>query len=180
MTKRRKVFATILLFSIIVGLLLIWMLYDKKMMTASITSSNGARYTMLLPQDFIPVHLNDSAASLQYENKKKDLFILVIDESKSKIISFGLDYDLETYMKIAIDVRDVGTLHINRPVSSGANKGFQTDIRATVNNKKMVYLLTCFETPMFFYQILIGSSEKQYESNKDEIEKMGKSFHEIN
>ncbi len=100
MAKRRKILLIIFFLLLIVGLVCLWLVRKPKMMTADVTSSNGARYEMLLPNNMEPSHVNDSAASLEYQNVKRQLFIEVIDESKAKIISFGLDYDLETYMKI--------------------------------------------------------------------------------
>ncbi|HET6990206.1 MAG TPA: hypothetical protein VFJ43_02735 [Bacteroidia bacterium] len=179
MAKRRKILVIILILLLGVGVVCLWLMRRNKMMSADITSSNGARYAMLLPNDFTPAHLNDSAASLQYESIRRGMYVLVIDESKAKIISFGLDYDLETYMKIATRAKDVEGVHINRPVTINGNKGFQTDIIEMAKGKKMFYRLTCIETPKFFYQVLIASPESTMEANKADMDKMVSSFKEV-
>jgi hypothetical protein len=178
-SKRRKILFIIFFLLAILGLVCLWLMRGNKMMTAEVISSNGARYSLLLPHDFTPAHLNDSVASLQYESVKRGMYILVIDESKAKIISFGLDYDLDTYMKIATRSKDVEGVHINLPVNINGNKGFQTDIRESFKGKKMVYRLTCLETPKFFYQILMACPESSFDSNRGEMDKMLNSFKEI-
>lgn len=150
------------------------------MMLADVTSSNGARYSMELPKNFIPANFNDTLPemSLQYENVDDGLHALVIDESKAKIISFGLDYDLDTYMKIATRAQDKDGVYVNKPLTINGNKALQTEINETSNGIKKVYKLTCIETQKFFYQVLIWSEEAKYDSNKDVMDKMINSFRE--
>lgn len=150
-------------------------------MLASVNSSNGARYSLELPKGFGPADFNDTLpdeGSLQYENAAIGLHIFVLDESKAKIISFGLDYDLETYMKIATRAQDKDGVYVNKPVTINGNKALQTEIKEITNGKKQVYKLTCIETQKFFYQILIWSDEDKYDSNKDDMEAMINSFKE--
>lgn len=150
------------------------------MMLASVNSSNGSQYSLELPKNFVPAHFNDTLPemSLQYENADRGLHILVIDESKAKIISFGLDYDLDTYMKIATRAQDEEGVYVNKPVTINGNKALQTEIKEITNAKKQVYKLTCIETQKFFYQVLIWSDEDKYDSNKGDMETMINSFRE--
>jgi hypothetical protein len=180
MQKRRKVLFTILALLLIVAVVFYWLMRGKRTMHADATSSNGAHYSMELPSGFIPAHFNDtlSEMSLQYEDVKRALHVLVIDESKAKIISFGLDYDLDTYMKIATRAQDKEGVYVNKPLTLNGNKAFQTEIKETQKGIKKVYKLTCVETPKFFYQVLIWSDEDKYDSNKDDMEKMIDSFKE--
>lgn len=149
-------------------------------MLADVTSSNGAQYSMELPVGFVPAHFNDTLPemSLQYENVDRGLHVLVIDESKAKIISFGLDYDLDTYMKIATRALDKDGVYVNKPLTINGNKAFQTEIKAVQKEIKKVYKLTCIETTKYFYQVLIWSDENMFDSNKDDMEKMINSFKE--
>lgn len=159
---------------------MLWLMRGPKMMTADVTSSNGARYEMLMPNDMEPSHINDSAASLEYQNAKRELFIEVIDESKAKIISFGLDYDLETYMKICTRNIDKEGLYVNKPMTINGNKALQTEIKAANSKGKLMeYKLTCVETQKFFYQILTWTPEVSFSSNNTDMEKMVNSFKEV-
>lgn len=125
-----------------------------------------------------PARINENA-SLEYQDENKQLYAVVIDESKAKIISFGLDYDLETYMKIAGRSLDSTGLYLNKSVTINKYKALQTEIKAKLKGKNMVYRLTCIETPRYFYQVLLSSSEDRFESNKDDMEKIVASFKEF-
>lgn len=153
-------------------------------MHADITSSNGSHYALDLPTGFEPADFVDYDSmkyqpSLEYENKARDLHVMVIDESKAKIISFGLDYDLDTYMKIASRQLDSAGLYVNKPMNVNNFKALQTEIKGKVKGKINVYRLTCLETPKFFYQLLLWTSDEKYESNKNDMEKIVGSFKEV-
>lgn len=181
MQKRRKILTVILALLMIVALVIYWQSQNHKMMLAEVSSSNGARYAIELPNDFEPAHINDSLASisLQYENVKRDLHIMVIDESKAKIISFGLDYDLDTYMKIATRAIDKDGVYPNKTFILDGNHAIQTEIKADTKGKKVIYKLTCVETPKYFYQILEWTPEASIDKNRDEMTLMVQSFKDI-
>lgn len=180
MAKRRKILLIIVFLLLILGAVCLWLMRGPKMMSADVTSSNGARYELFLPNDMEPSHVNDSAASLEYQNVKRQLFIEVIDESKAKIISFGLDYDLETYMKICTRTIDNEGLYVNKSLTINGNKALQTEIKKANSKGKLIeYKLTCVETPKFFYQILIWTPDNSFSANKADMEKMVNSFKEI-
>jgi hypothetical protein len=178
MKNRRALLSVIL---IIVAALAVagWLMSrGPAFMTADASSSNGSHYTMELPADMEPASMD--TASLHYEADKRDLYIMVIDESKAKIISFGLDYDLDTYMKIASRALDSAGLYVNKKIQVNGYNALQTEIKKSFNGKNVVYKLTCIETPKFFYQVLTWTSEDRYEGNKDDMEKMVQSFREVN
>jgi hypothetical protein len=158
--------------------LVFWLLNrDVKYMETSVDSGNGNHYTLQLPEDMLPASLNPNA-SLEYEDMNKGISVVLIDESKAKIISFGLDYDLETYMKIASRALDSAGTYVNKTITIGNYKGLQTDIKAKVKEKKLVYHLTCIETTKFFYQVLVATTEESEERNKEVMEHILQSFKE--
>ena len=180
MQKRRRILFGVIALLLVIAVALFWRLRMSDGMPADIKSSNGAHYSLDLPRNFTPARFNDTLPemSLQYENADRDLHILVIDDSKAKIISFGLDYDLDTYMKIATRALDKDGVYVNKPVTVNGNKAMQTEIKLTSNGIKKVYKLTCIETPKFFYQVLIWTAENNFDSNKDDMEKMVNTFRE--
>lgn len=147
-------------------------------MPADVTSSNGSHYQVEIPVTMEPSRLNENA-SLEYADENSELYAVVIDESKAKIISFGLDYDLETYMKIAGRALDSTGLYLNKSIKVGNFNALQTEIKANFRNKKVVYLLTCIETPKHFYQVLVWTLDDRYEGNKADMERMINSFKEF-
>jgi hypothetical protein len=180
MQKRRKILIVIIFLFVALGIFFVWLVRGNKMMDADIIASNGSHYKMQLPNDMEPTHTNDSAASLEYGNAKKQLYVEVIGDSKAKIISFGLDYDLETYMKIATRQLDNEGLYVNNPTTINGYKALQAEIVPKTNNSKNIhYKLTCIESSKFFYQIVIYSPAEFFEKNKSDIDKIIYSFKEV-
>jgi hypothetical protein len=158
---------------------LAWLLIFRNapQMPANIDSTNGAKYYLLLPSTMEPASFND-VASLQYEDQERELYVMVIDESKDKIASFGLDYDLETYMKIALRTLDSTGLYTYSTRMLGDAKALQTELKSSWKGKRVVYQLTCIESNSYFYQVLTWTTDGWYDRNKTEIERIVKSFHE--
>src|ERR1044072_2155379 len=127
MQKRRTILWIIILALLALAIFFWWIMRGQKMMDADITASNGSHYAMQLPGDMEPAHFNDSAASLEYESVNRQLSIEVVSDSKAKIISFGLDYDLDTYMKIATRQIDAQGLYVNKAITINGLKALQTD-----------------------------------------------------
>lgn len=176
--NKRNLVSVAVIVLIAIGLVFWLMNKASGFMPADITSSNGSHYTVQIPDEMEPARINENA-SLEYQDENRQLYTVVIDESKAKIISFGLDYDLETYMKIAARALDSTGLYLNKPAKINSYNALQTEIKSKVKGKTMVYKLTCIETPRYFYQVLISSAEDRYESNKDDMEKIISSFKEL-
>lgn len=175
--KRKKLVAGIILLLLVCAG--VWLLAGGSgYMSADVTSSNGSRYAVELPSSMKPANINDNA-SLQYEDEARGLYVVVIDESKAKIISFGLDYDLDTYMKIASRTLDSAGLYVNKPVTVNGFKALQTEIKGKSKGKEVIYKLTCLESPKFFYQVLLRSEASGYESNSSDMDKITNSFREV-
>ena len=178
MKKKRGRAIAAIIFVLLVAAVIFWLMrMGPKFMKAEITSSNGSHYLIELPSDLQWTQLNDNA-SLQYADHDTDLDVIVIDESKAKIISFGLDYDLETYMKIASRSLDSAGMYVNKPVTINGNNALQTEIRRKFKGKNVTYRLTCIETPKFFYQLRVQATDEEFLKRKDDIAKIIASFRE--
>jgi hypothetical protein len=176
--KKRRALISVIVIVLIAFAVVFWLMSrSSEFMRAEATSSNGSHYEMQLPAEMEPASMD--SASLHYEADSRELYVMVIDESKAKIISFGLDYDLETYMKIASRTLDSAGLYVNKPTTINGYKALQTEIKADHKGKKIVYRLTCIETPKFFYQVLTWTLEERYEGNKEDMETIVASFKEI-
>lgn len=177
MKKRNSLIAIVLI--VLAGAAAVFFLMNRPTprMPTAIESRNGSSYTLDLPSTLSPASFNDEA-SLQYADATRELYVMVIDESKEKIASFGLDYDLETYMKIALRTLDSTGLYRNSTRNIGPCKALQTEVKTTYKGKNVAYQLTCIESTTSFYQVLIWSLESRYESNKEEMERILTSFRE--
>jgi hypothetical protein len=146
---------------------------------AAVASANGSNYTLELPADMLPDQLNASA-SVQYSDASTGISFFVIDDSKEKIASFGLDYDLETYMKISTRTLDSVGLHVNSRIEIKGHPALQTEIEGKRNKENCKFILTCIETPTFYYRFVIWSPADRFDSNKSAMEAIIQSFSEEN
>jgi hypothetical protein len=180
MQKRRRILLIIIFILLVLGIIFWWIMRGQKMMDADILASNGSHYAMKLPGDMEPGNFNDSAASLEYESVARQLNVEVVSDSKAKIISFGLDYDLDTYMKIATRQIDAQGLYVNKPLTINGFKALQTDIaKKNAKGQNIHYKLTCIETPRFFYMMSIYTTDDFLDKNRSDMDKMVNSFKEL-
>lgn len=151
---------------------------DSRLKT-SVASANGSNYKLELPAGMLPDQLNENA-SIQYSDPSSGIAFFIIDDSKEKIASFGLDYDLETYMKISTRTLDSTGLHVNARIEIGGQPALQTEIEGLRNKEKCRFILSCIETPTFYYRLVIWSPADKFEANKAEMESIIQSFSEEN
>lgn len=165
---------------LLVAGLVTWLIIDSRasVMKAAIASSNGSNYTLELPQDMKPANFNDNA-SFQYRSESGDYSFMIIDDSKEKIASYGLDYDLETYMKIATRTLDSTGLYVNATVEVNDMKAMQATIKGKKDGVATTFILTCVETPRYYYQLVCWTPESKFEANKSTLEGIINSFTEV-
>lgn len=176
--KNRKTLWTVLVVILAAAAVTFWLMQrPAPRMSAVIDSMNGSHYALDLPSTMTAGDF-DEHASLQYADRNAELYVMVIDESKEKIASFGLDYDLETYMKIAVRRLDSTGLYRASTRNLGNYKAIQTEVKAKFKGENMVYQLTAIETETGFYQLLIWTLESRYEKHKPEMERIITSFRE--
>jgi len=149
------------------------------LLKTSVASANGSNYKLELPGDMLPDQLNDNA-SVQYSDATTGISLFIIDDSKEKIASFGLDYDLETYMKISTRTLDSVGLHVNSRIDIDGHPALQTEIEGKRKSENCKFILTCIETPTFYYRFVVWSPSDRFESNKSAMEAIIQSFSEEN
>lgn len=151
---------------------------ESGIMQARVLSSAGAEYQISLPGVMHPApQLNDNA-SLQYADANAELYVVIIDDSKDKITSFGLDYDLDTYMKIASRNIDSVGVFVNAKKEINNLPALQTTIVRKQGGNEITYWLTCVESEKFFYQLLLWTPTSRIETNRETMETIISSFSE--
>lgn len=139
------------------------------------------QYTLDVPSYMEPAELTENA-SFEYKCGQRELYAIVVDEKKSTLKGFGLEYDLDTYMKIAMHRID-STSDV-KPVPQKINglnalhAGLKGEVKNNGQKYNAVYRLTVIETQEHFYQLLIWTMDSWYDRNKADIEHMESSFHE--
>lgn len=165
---------------LIVGLIG-WLIYmnSGNLMDVKVASSNGSNYSLQVPPEMKPGYFNDNA-SFQYTNETANYSFMVIDDSKEKIASFGLDYDLDTYMKIATRSLDSAGMYVNTKIEVSKMPALQATIKGKRDGAETTFILTCVETPRFYYQLVCWSPSDKFELNKPALEGIINSFTEEN
>lgn len=140
------------------------------------------QFVLSLPADMVPADLDDKA-SMQYQAADRELYVMVLDESKETLNGFGLEYDLATYAKVALHNFD-STATVTPAVQKiGDYKAMHAGLNRKVQSKgreyDAVYRLTVIETPKNFYQILTWTMSSWYDKNRADMEHMEGSFREL-
>lgn len=140
------------------------------------------QYSIELPADMEPAKLNENA-SLEYQNLQRELYAIVIAEEKKTLNDYGLEYDLETYARQA--ARSIDSSYTGKPglQQIGNLKAVHLSLKGKYDNagstQDLVYRLTVIETPTCYYQVLLWTLEKKYDSNRADMEHIESSFLEV-
>jgi hypothetical protein len=177
----RRVRLVLLLVLLLAGGVIAWMiwLYRNEPLKVAVDSSNGSNYYLEVPPDMKSAYYNDNA-SFQYHSDADNITVMVIDDSKEKIASFGLDYDLDTYMKIATRSLDSAGMYVNSSITLNDVNALQATIKGTREGEPSTFILTAIETPSFYYQLVCWTPTDKFEVNKPKMEAIISSFHEEN
>lgn len=167
---------------ILVAGFLVWLafFYEGGMMKAEVESAGGAKYSLQIPPDMQPAYFNNDNAAFQYHSETGNYSMMVIDDSKEKIASFGLDYDLDTYMKIATRTLDSAGMYVNAKIEVNGMDALQATVQGKRDGVPTAFILTCVETPTFYYQLVCWTPADKFEVNKAVMEGMINSFAEEN
>jgi hypothetical protein len=141
-------------------------------------------YSISIPEYLSPSTGMHQQASAQYENKEKEFYLLVIDESKADMQTYDLDYDIDTYYKNIVskpfkDFIQGGKISIpGRQTINGA-KALIADIEGEVNHTQIFYKLAVIETPNKFYQVVVWTRADQKEMYEKDMLAIIESLKEI-
>ncbi len=161
---------------------LVWLVFFRQdgMKNVRADSASGAHYSLEVPPDMEPTYFNNDNAAFQFTSEKSGYSMMVIDDSKERIASFGLDYDLETYMKIATRTLDSAGLYVNSTIDVNGGKALQATVQGKRDGVATTFILTCVETQAFYYQLVCWSPNDKFEANKPTLEGLINSFKEEN
>lgn len=161
---------------------LVWLVFfrEDSLMDAKVTSANGSNYSLQLPRDMESTYFGNDNAAFQYQSVKDNYSMMIIDDSKEKIASFGLDYDLDTYMKIATRTLDSAGIYVNTSLDVNGVKALQATVQGKRDGVATTFILTCIETPTFYYQLVCWTPADKFEANKPVLEALINSFKEEN
>ena len=137
---------------------------------------NG-QYTVRLPSYLEPSTQLSKEASLQYQNTEKEFYCLVIDENKSELKKYNLNYTLKSYFDSAKkELLNRGLTDVF--VAKSEEKHIDScnvliaDILGKVGNEDVCYKFAVIETPHNYYQFIfwtLKEYKKKYEVDMDSV-----------
>jgi hypothetical protein len=136
------------------------------------------KYGLQLPSYLEPADFSKEA-SLQYQNADKEMYVMVIDEDKSAFAQYGLDYDLNTYFRVASAKYDSTGKITAQKIKIGADSARVADIKGSINGNDVLFKLITIETPKRFYKISISMMFRDKDKYVADIERILHSFHEL-
>jgi hypothetical protein len=135
----------------------------------------------------LPSYLDSTAefnsdASLQYVNKEKAVYIMVIDQPKAEYEAADMQVSLDDYYGLVALQFSEGKEHssADEPNTINVNgmRSLQTEATGKENTHDIYYKLAVVESESHFYQILVWTLLKQKEKYSNDLQKMIDSFHE--
>ena len=145
---------------------------------------NG-QYSVLIPEYLTPAAGMHQQASLQYQNEEKEIYVLVINESKADMQAYDLNYDIDTYYKNIVSTPFLETLKNGKVSIPGrqeinGNKALVAEITGVLNGIDVYYKMAVIETNKKFYQVLTWTRADRKEKYEKDLFKIIESVKEIN
>lgn len=125
--------------------------------------------------------LND-AASFQYQNELKQAYTMVIDDSKSGLLSVGITFSSpeEYYRSIETFYLAEGddVTQALQYIAVNGQKAVQISFVRHFDQVDLAYLMTVIETPNYFYQIVSWTTVENGNSLMPDFKKIAQSLKE--
>jgi hypothetical protein len=142
------------------------------------------RYAISIPDYLQPCADIQPDASLQYQNVEKEIYAIVINEKKSTMQNYDLDYDIDTYFKnitsqgFVDNIKD-GKISIPGRQTINGNKALIADVSGKMEQNEVYYKLALIESPYEFYQVLIWTKADSKTTIEADMMKVIESFKEL-
>lgn len=142
------------------------------------------RYTISVPEYLQPCNDLHKDASLQYQNVEKDIYAIVIDEKKSTMADYNLDYDIDLYFNSIASQPFLDNIKNGKVSPPGrqqinGNKALIADVTGQIAETNVFYKMCIIETRFTFYQILIWTRADNKEKFEPDMITMIESFKEL-
>ncbi len=122
--------------------------------------------------------LND-AADLQAAYLRKELYIIVLSESKEDFEKMTIEKHSDLTRGGIVESLTSSEEKRLPDVKINGNPAIQYEISGVIGNVKITYIHTTVETKENYHQILAWTLKSRYKKNKPELQKVIQSFKEI-
>ena len=142
--------------------------------------SKDNRLEVTLPSGWESATLPNTIGEIQAKCPAKTAFAIVISEAKADFKQMRLEEYADIVQKLEHkkDVLEGGS--ITGPTKTKLNgvDVVQYEMRGTVKNVKICYLMTFIESPTRWNQIMCWTMPSHWEDSQDDFRKIAESFHE--
>jgi hypothetical protein len=143
-----------------------------------IVSSDG-EYQIQVPTGWKQITNLHEKAGLQAADHLREMYVIVLSESKSDFEEMSLDKHSQiTIRKLIERVTSSETSGPTALVING-NPAVQYVVSGTIDNIKITYLHTTVETAKSFNQILAWTLRSRFDQNRAELQNVIQSFKEV-
>lgn len=141
---------------------------------------------MSLPEYMVKTSELNDVASMQYMNKAKEAYVVVIEDSKEDLEAGGTKYvglkDFHDSVIESLKSEDPKAQE-SKPTEfqQNGNKFYQTDLNATLQTEdgkeiKVTYLVTYVESKTHYYQILCWTLASNYKNLVGDFKKIAETI----
>jgi hypothetical protein len=149
---------------------------DEKQKTVHSTDGCCA---ISIPESWSEEKELNAKANLQAANRVKELYCIVLSESKEDFENMTMEHHSE--MTRTAFMKSLSGSAISGPVSLTVdqNPAIQYEISGASNNVKIMALHTTVESQKYYHQILAWTIKSRVEKNKPILQKVIQSFKEV-
>ncbi|MGK4566802.1 hypothetical protein [Flavobacterium sp. 3HN19-14] len=145
------------------------------------------RFSLEIPSDMVRAeHLNDSA-SLQYQNGRKEIYVIVMDKTKKEFkkaaTNLNVNADLDGFMKtMRVNIESAVSYPDFSAVENAKINGFkarQFSVSGQVDNFSLYYKFAFVEGKNHYYEIVVWTEKSRKQEANDKMQRIIDSFKEL-
>jgi|UPI000404B614 hypothetical protein len=138
------------------------------------------KFSISIPQYLEETDNLNPHASIQYQHKKKNIYLIVIDNDKSEIES---DYSVEGHYDLMLqnlheNIKDIDITKKDTLIL-GNSKALSSTILGQFQNTGIFYKIAAIETPKGWYQLFIWTHKNNLSRYEKQFEDIIASFKEL-
>ena len=142
------------------------------------------QYSVKLPSFLDRTDKLHKEASLQYENKEKEFYVVVIDERKKELKQYDLNFNLSSYFD-SVKKQVISNGLENAVISAGKEmkidsfNAMSAEITGKTGKEKVFYKFAVVESNEHYYQIFVWTLNDYREKYSADMDSVIYSFKEL-
>ncbi|MED1801260.1 RDD family protein [Brevibacillus porteri] len=152
----------------------------SKTPTEEIFYSKDKKLQITAPSDWSKDSALHDEADIAISNRISEKYLLILSDAKQNLDSSFTLQDYADFVEANIE-DSVENVSVDKPIRTVVNNqvAIQFNAKGEGDGVKIAYIVTVFETPTHFYQIMAWTEQKRFDSLKQELQKVSASFREV-